>query len=209
MIIGKQLEALTTSLRDSIQKLVNGKQPVGSELLVLPTAGTVVSLGFIPTNATSATLCLESAVAPTTTPVVLGARYSTCPPVTVNISTVSGTAGTVTVTTVGNHNLTTNQLVSIAGVSIAGYNTSTDVAVTVTNGTTFTYSNATTGAATGGVVSPSIIPTSGAYNGPGKAGMPMYDNTCISIQGPEALKEFRAINIDATNARAFKVTYYR
>jgi hypothetical protein len=209
MIIGKQLESLTTSLRDSIQKILNGKQPVGCETLVLPIAGTVVSLGFIPAGATSATLCLESAVAPTTTPVVLGARYCVGSPSFINISTISGTAGTVTVTTVGNHNLTTNQLVSISGVSVAGYNTSTDVAVTVTNSTTFTYANATTGAATGGVVSPSIIPTAGAYNGPGKAGMPMYDNTCISLQGPDALKQFRAINIDTSNARAVKVTYFK
>lgn len=209
MILGKQLENLTTSLRDTLQKILNGKQPVGCETLVLPTAGTVVSLNFIPSGATSATLCLESAVAPTTTPIVLGARYCVGTPTTVNISTITGAAGTATVTTLGNHNLTTGQLVSIAGASISGYNTSTDVSVTVTATNTFTYSNATTGSSTGGVVSPSIIPTSGAYSGPGKAGMPMYDNTCISIQGPDALKQFRAINIDTTNARAFKVTYYR
>lgn len=69
----------------------------------------------------------------------------------VPISTISGSGGTVTVNTTIPHGLTTGDVVTIGGVTPASYN-QTGASVTVTSTTAFTYSNASTAAATGGTV---------------------------------------------------------
>lgn len=63
--------------------------------------------------------------------------YSIPSPTTVAVSTASWSANVVSLTTVGNHNLVTNQNVTIASVSPGGYNGV--FTVTVTGATTFTY----------------------------------------------------------------------
>jgi len=67
-----------------------------------------------------------------------------------NVSTLSGAAGTVTATTSFDHGYAIGTSVVIAGATPAGYNGNYVVA-SVPNSTTFTYANATTGAATGNI----------------------------------------------------------
>ncbi len=84
---------------------------------------------------------------------------------TSTISTISESGTTATVTTATPHNLLTGQAVTIAGTSIAGYNTAanTTYTITVTSGTTFTFT-ATAGlaASTGGTAALALNGTAAA-----------------------------------------------
>jgi hypothetical protein len=62
---------------------------------------------------------------------------------TITNSTVSGSSGTVTVTTATEHKFSTGDLVTISGVAPIGYN-QTNASITVVNSKKFTYANATT-----------------------------------------------------------------
>ena len=76
-----------------------------------------------------------------------------------SISTISRTSNVSTIVTTAAHNLTTGDLVKVAGVTDATFNTSS-VSVTVTNSTTFTYANTgTNGSSTGGTVTDLLVPT--------------------------------------------------
>jgi hypothetical protein len=75
------------------------------------------------------------------------------------ISTISRTSNVTTIVTTTPHNLTTADLVKIAGVTDATFNISS-VSVTVTNTTTFTYANTgTNGSSSGGSVQDLAVPT--------------------------------------------------
>jgi len=75
------------------------------------------------------------------------------------ISTISRTSNVTTIVTSTPHNLTTADLVKIAGVTDATFNISS-VSVTVTNTTTFTYANTgTNGSSSGGSVQDLAVPT--------------------------------------------------
>jgi hypothetical protein len=75
------------------------------------------------------------------------------------ISTISRTSNVTTIVTTTPHNLTTADLVKIAGVTDATFNISS-VSVTVTNSTTFTYANTgTNGSSSGGSVQDLAVPT--------------------------------------------------
>lgn len=75
------------------------------------------------------------------------------------ISTISRTSNVTTIVTSTPHNLTTADLVKIAGVTDATFNISS-VAATVTNSTTFTYANAgSNGSSSGGSVQDLAVPT--------------------------------------------------
>jgi hypothetical protein len=75
------------------------------------------------------------------------------------ISTISRTSNVTTIVTTTPHNLTTADLVKIAGVTDATFNISS-VSVTVTNSTTFTYANAgSNGSSSGGSVQDLAVPT--------------------------------------------------
>ena len=75
------------------------------------------------------------------------------------ISTISRTSNVTTIVTTTPHNLTTADLVKIAGVTDATFNISS-VSVTVTNTTTFTYANSgTNGSSSGGSVQDLAVPT--------------------------------------------------
>ena len=75
------------------------------------------------------------------------------------ISTISRTSNVTTIVTSTPHNLTTADLVKIAGVTDATFNISS-VSVTVTNSTTFTYANTgTNGSSSGGSVQDLAVPT--------------------------------------------------
>jgi hypothetical protein len=75
------------------------------------------------------------------------------------ISSISRTSNVTTVTTTSAHNLSTSDLVKIAGVTDATFNTAS-VSVTVTASTTFTYSNTgTNGSSSGGTVTDNSVPT--------------------------------------------------
>lgn len=77
-----------------------------------------------------------------------------------SISSISRAANVVTVTTSSPHNLTSAELVKIAGVADGTYNTSS-VAVTVTGSTTFTYANTgSNGSSSGGTVQDLSVPVS-------------------------------------------------
>lgn len=74
------------------------------------------------------------------------------------VSTISRTSNVATIVTTAAHNLTTGDIVAISGVTDATYN-STSASVTVTNSTTFTYSNTgTNGSSSGGSVRDTSIP---------------------------------------------------
>lgn len=76
-----------------------------------------------------------------------------------SISTISRTSNVTTIVTTAAHNLTTGDLVAVAGVTDATFNT-TSASVTVTNSTTFTYANTgTNGSSSGGTVRDTSIPT--------------------------------------------------
>ena len=76
------------------------------------------------------------------------------------ISTISRTSNVVTVVTTTAHNLTTGNAVRIAGVADNTFNVSS-TSVTVTNTTTFTYSNTgADGSSSGGTVQDLAVPTS-------------------------------------------------
>jgi hypothetical protein len=69
----------------------------------------------------------------------------------IKVSTASWAGGTVTLTTVANHNLSTGQLVNIAGINPTGYNGV--FTITVVRATQFSYTAANPGAyVSGGVV---------------------------------------------------------
>ena len=75
------------------------------------------------------------------------------------ISTISRTSNVTTIVTSAPHNLTTADLVKIAGVTDATFNISS-VSATVTNSTTFTYANAgSNGSSSGGSVQDLTVPT--------------------------------------------------
>jgi hypothetical protein len=75
-----------------------------------------------------------------------------------SISTISRTSNVTTIVTSTPHNLTTADLVQVAGVTDATYNISS-VSVTVTNSTTFTYANTgTNGSSSGGTVRDRSVP---------------------------------------------------
>tara|TARA_R110000868_G_scaffold70726_1_gene207590 strand:+ start:1780 stop:3501 length:1722 start_codon:yes stop_codon:yes gene_type:complete len=75
------------------------------------------------------------------------------------ISTISRTSNVTTIVTSTPHNLTTADLVKIAGVTDATFNISS-VSATVTNSTTFTYANAgSNGSSSGGSVQDLTVPT--------------------------------------------------
>jgi hypothetical protein len=77
-----------------------------------------------------------------------------------SISTISRTSNVSTIVTSTAHNLTTGDLVKVAGVTDATYNIAS-VSVTVTNSTTFTYANTgTNGSSSGGTVTDLSVPTS-------------------------------------------------
>lgn len=76
------------------------------------------------------------------------------------ISTISRTSNVTTVVTTTPHNLTTSDTVKISGVADNTFNVSS-TSVTVTNATTFTYSNSgTDGSSSGGKVQDLSVPTS-------------------------------------------------
>jgi len=76
------------------------------------------------------------------------------------ISSISRTSNVSTIVTATAHNLTTSDLVKIAGVTDATFNTAS-VAVTVTNSTTFTYANTgTNGSSSAGTVTDLSVPVS-------------------------------------------------
>jgi hypothetical protein len=72
-------------------------------------------------------------------------------------ATESGT--TVTITTSANHNFFTGQVITVAGVGVAGYNGT--FTITVVDATTFTYTASTSGLAnaSGGTAGPGTVPT--------------------------------------------------
>ena len=75
------------------------------------------------------------------------------------ISTISRTSNVTTIVTSTPHNLTTADLVKIAGVTDATFNIAS-VSATVTNSTTFTYANAgSNGSSSGGSVQDLTVPT--------------------------------------------------
>ena len=75
------------------------------------------------------------------------------------ISTISRTSNVTTIVTSAPHNLTTADLVKIAGVTDATFNIAS-VSATVTNSTTFTYANAgSNGSSSGGSVQDLTVPT--------------------------------------------------
>ena len=75
------------------------------------------------------------------------------------ISSISRTSNVTTIVTSTAHNLTTGDLVIVAGVTDATFNTSS-ASVTVTNSTTFTYSNTGSNASSsGGKVTDKSVPT--------------------------------------------------
>lgn len=74
------------------------------------------------------------------------------------ISTVSRTANVTTIVTTTNHNLSTSDKVQITGVTDTSFNSSS-ATVTVTNATTFTYSNTgADGSSSGGKVRDTSVP---------------------------------------------------
>lgn len=75
-----------------------------------------------------------------------------------SISSISRTSNVSTITTSAAHNLTTGDLVKVAGVTDATYNINS-VSVTVTSSTVFTYANSgTNGSSTGGTVTDLSVP---------------------------------------------------
>lgn len=75
-----------------------------------------------------------------------------------SISSISRTSNVTTVVTSVAHNLSTGELVKVAGVADTTFNINS-VSVTVTNSTTFTYANSgTNGASTGGTITDLSIP---------------------------------------------------
>jgi hypothetical protein len=76
-----------------------------------------------------------------------------------SISTISRATNVSTIVTSVPHNLTTGDVVAVAGVTDATYNT-TSASVTVTNSTTFTYANTgANGSSSGGTARDRSIPT--------------------------------------------------
>jgi len=76
-----------------------------------------------------------------------------------SISSISRTSNVSTIVTAVAHNLTTGDLVKIAGVTNTSFNVAS-VSVTVTNSTTFTYANTGTDvSSTGGTVTDNAVPT--------------------------------------------------
>ena len=84
---------------------------------------------------------------------------------TVSITTASGSGTTVTYTTNGNHNLATNNIVVITGLSPAGYN-GTFLVTGTPNATQFTVANTTTGTSSGtGAIKLEIVNVGGGGGG--------------------------------------------
>lgn len=76
-----------------------------------------------------------------------------------SISSISRTTNVSTIVTTAAHNLTTGDLVKVAGVTDTTFNIAS-VSVTVTNSTTFTYANTgTNGSSSGGTVTDLSVPT--------------------------------------------------
>lgn len=89
-----------------------------------------------------------------------GSPTTACVPIgSYAISSISRTTNVATVVTSTAHNLTTGDVVQISGVTQTAFNTSS-TSVTVTNATTFTYSNTgTDGSSSGGTVRDISVPT--------------------------------------------------
>lgn len=101
-------------------------------------------------NSNDGRLLYYTSANPSTTVAVVGV-YS--------ISSISRTSNVSTVTTATAHNLTTGDLVKIAGVTDTTFNIAS-VSVTVTSTTAFTYANSgTNGSSTGGTVTDNSVPT--------------------------------------------------
>ena len=79
MIIGKNVETLLSTLRDSFNRLVNGKQVVGSETVDIISAST--SKLTVPVGATEAVITLDktAAAADAYTPLIRWAVNSVAP----------------------------------------------------------------------------------------------------------------------------------
>ena len=118
-----------------------------------------------------------------------------------NISVVSGT-GTITFTTSANHNLSTGQLVTLAGfgASTTTYNNATAVALTVTGPTTFTAANTGTGTpASYGVATVTDTPSIYTINSGGtySAGIGGANNSSDKVFWAGASKTFPNFYVQA------------
>jgi hypothetical protein len=74
MIIGKNVETLLSALRDAFNRLVNGKQVVGSQ--TIDVRDNAVSTLTVPAGATEAVMVLERATASAADPYTQAVRWS-------------------------------------------------------------------------------------------------------------------------------------
>ena len=116
------------------------------------TAPTIMAVGA-PTTTTTLSIASSANVVSgqsiTGTNIAAGTVVTTNPVSTVfQLSAISGNGTTITYTTAGNHNIVTNQVVTVAGSNVAGYNGTFTVASTPA-ANTFTVTLATTGTHSG------------------------------------------------------------
>lgn len=111
MIIGKNVETLLSTLRDSFNRLVNGKQVIGYEAIALSTS--TVSTLTIPVGTTEAWIQVEGA-SPSAT--VTSARY------TLNGTTpVTGVTGTTSEAGMPLYNSSGQPLIIKGGSNLSGF----------------------------------------------------------------------------------------